>query len=382
MNMNKTQKQDGPELPITEPQCVYVPQEEYEGLLTIAHQYVFLRQNLIAQGLNEATVNSLCLRNPADDAPACTPEQFEPSPSATFSYKAPASSFQIQSNAGLGYPAAEQGLRLNRSWHPSASYRSSTYPGGSTNQKRRGNFHDNKRPEINEWFERSAQRSVLLLNVPNGVTHGDVAAVIRGGPVLEIFLRSKDNSATVSFVHEADACAFIENCRTTGLYVKDRKIHTRWSDHQFTMSGQVAHHVRKGGSRNFVIRKRDPNLTIQGIRDDLEHIHNLHVISIAFEKDDCFISTNAIHGAIYARTCLQSRLEYRTSRIEWCADECAQPLQSMSSAIHDPVPNVKSQRRAIPTHPSRKNLMGNRFQLLDLSDSDGSNGDDSSDDSF
>lgn len=74
--------------------------------------------------------------------------------------------------------------------------------------------------------------------------------------------------------------------------------------------------------------------------------------------------------------------EYRASRIEWCADECAQPFQSMSSAIHNLVPNVKTQRSVIPAHPSRKNLMGNRFQLLDLSDSDGSNGDDSSDDSF
>lgn len=60
--------------------------------------------------------------------------------------------------------------------------------------------------------------------MPDGITHGDVAAVIRGGPVLEIFLRSKDNTATVSFLHEADACAFIENCRTAGLYVKDRKV--------------------------------------------------------------------------------------------------------------------------------------------------------------
>ncbi|EXK37712.1 hypothetical protein FOXG_09496 [Fusarium oxysporum f. sp. lycopersici 4287] len=343
---------------------------------------VYLRQNLIAQGLNETIVNSLCLQKPAEDAPTYAPEQFEPSPTANFTYKAQASTFPIQSNTALGYPAEEQGLRLNRSWQPNASYRSSTHPGGSINQKRLGSFHDNKRPEVKERFERSAQRSVLLLNVPDGITHGDVAAVIRGGPVLEIFLRSKDNTATVSFLHEADACAFIENCRTAGLYIKDRKIHTRWSDYQFTLSGQVAHHIRKGGSRNFVIRKRDPKLTIQGIRDDLEHIHNLHVISIEFEKDNCFISTNAIHGAIYARTCLQSRIEYRASRIEWCADECAQPFQRLSSAIHNLVPNVKTQRSVIPAHPSRKNLMGNRFQLLDLSDSDGSNGDDSSDDSF
>ncbi|PNP81975.1 hypothetical protein FNYG_05001 [Fusarium nygamai] len=382
MSMNNTQKQDGLKIPVSDPQGVYVPQEEYQSLLAIAHQYVYLRQNLIAQGLNEATVDTLCLQKQAGDAPPYAPEQFEPSPPATFTCKEQTSTFPVQSNTASGCLTEDQGFRLNGSWQPNASYRSSTYPGGSINHKRPGYFQDNKRPEIKEWFERSAQRSVLLLNVPDGITHGDVAAVIRGGPVLEIFLRSKDNTATVSFLHEADACAFIENCRTAGLYIKDRKIHTKWSDYQFTLSGQVAHHIRKGGSRNFVIRKRDPNLTTQAIRDDLEHIHNLHVISIEFEKDSCFISTNAVHGAIYARTCLQSRVEYRASRIEWYADECAQPFQRISSAFHAPVPDVKPQRSVIPAHPSRKDLMGNRFQLLDLSDSEGSNGDDSSDDSF
>ncbi|KAF5624048.1 RNA binding Nrd1 [Fusarium sp. NRRL 52700] len=379
MSMNKTQKQDGLETPVSEPQCVYVPEEEYRSLLAIAHQYVYLRQNLIAQGLNEATLDSLCLQKPATDEPTYAPELFEPSPPPTFAYKEQTSTFPVQENTDSGCPAEEQGLRLNRSWQPNASYGPSAYPGGSINQKRPGYFHHNKRPEIKEWFERSTQRSVLLLNVPDGITHGDVAAVIRGGPILEIFLRSKDNTATVSFLHEIDACAFIENCRTAGLYIKDRKIRTKWSDYQFTLSGQVAHHIRKGGSRNFVIRKRNPNLTIQAIRDDLEHIHNLHVISVEFEKDSCFISTNAVHGAIYARTCLQSRV---TSRIEWYADECAQPFQRISSAFGEPVPDVKPQRSVIPAHPSRKDLMGNRFQLLDLSDSDGSNGDDSSDDSF
>ncbi|KAF5578302.1 RNA binding Nrd1 [Fusarium subglutinans] len=382
VSMNKTQKQDGLEMPVSDTQCVYVPQEEYQSLLAIAHQYVYLRQNLIAQGLNEATVDSLCLQKPAGDEPPYASEQFEPSPPAPLTYKEQASTFPVQSNNASGCLAEDQGFRLNRNWQPNASYRPSIYPGGSINQKRPGYFHDNKRPEIKEWFERSAQRSVLLLNVPDGITHGDVAAVIRGGPVLEIFLRNKDNTATVSFLHEADACAFIENCRAAGLYIKDRKIHTKWSDYQFTLSGQVAHHIRKGGSRNFVIRKRDPNLTIQAIRDDLEHIHNLHVISIEFEKDSCFISTNAVHGAIYARTCLQSRVEYRASRIEWYADECAQPFQTISSEFHAPVPDVKPQRSVIPAHPSRKELMGNRFQLLDLSDSEGSNGDDSSDSSF
>lgn len=83
---------------------------------------------------------------------------------------------------------------------------------------------NNRQSESNRWLECSAQRSVQLLNLTPGVTYGDVSAVVRGGPLLEIFLRPKENSATVSFVQEADAVAFLEHSRTHGLYIKDRKV--------------------------------------------------------------------------------------------------------------------------------------------------------------
>lgn len=80
-----------------------------------------------------------------------------------------------------------------------------------------------------------------------------------------------------------------------------------------------------------------------------------------------------------------SSREYKNSRIEWVADECAQPLESLSyqtpapalAPASTPTPEAKSE-----TLPSRKNLMGNRFRVLNLSDTDGSNGDDSSDDTL
>ncbi|KAF4441518.1 hypothetical protein F53441_12031 [Fusarium austroafricanum] len=390
--MNLTQNQVGTEPPINESQCVYIPQEEYESLVAVAHQYgvfltlaglVYLRQSLMGQGIDEATINSLCLPTPAQEAPSYVREHFGLSSPAKYPYNVHASPCQIHSGATLGHLDEKQGLHSEKN----------RYLGSSINQKPRGSIQDDKRSESNRWLDRSAQRSVLLLNLAPGVTHGDVAAVVRGGQLLEIFLRNKDNSATVSFVHEADACAFLDHSRAHGLYIKERKIHTKWSDYQFIMSGQVAHQVHRGGSRNFVIRKRDPNLTSQSIRDDLEHIHGLHVIDIQFDKDRCYISTNSIHAAIYARTCLQSRVpsgganlvtfrEYKTSRIEWCADECAQPLQSLASETRSLVPESKEKRDPVTALPSRKNLMGNRFQLLELSDTEGSNGDDSSDDSM
>jgi hypothetical protein len=230
--------------------------------------------------------------------------------------------------------------------------------------------------------ESAAQRSVQLLNLAPGVTHGEIAAIVRGGPLLEIFLRAKDNSATVSFVRESDAVAFLDHTRTCGLYLKDRKIHAKWSEYQYVVRGQVAYHVARGATRNFVIRKRDPNTTAQSLREDLDHIHNLYVIDIEINKSNCFVSTSSVNSAIFARNCLLSRSEYKNSRIEWTADECGQPLETLPSDAKAPVLCVKEDSSAVPAHPSRKNLMGNRFQLLDLSDTDTSHGDDSSDESL
>ncbi|KAM0190944.1 hypothetical protein ACHAPA_010378 [Fusarium lateritium] len=377
----------GSEPPINEAQCVYIRQEEYDSLLTIAHQYVCLRQSLTDRGVDDATLNSLCVPPPAQSSLACTHEQPGPSTSDPFVLNANASPYQKSPGTTMEFRNEKQGLHKNENRHSNISARPSTKPGAlgvTMNHQPLGHLQkNNRRSESNRWLERSAQRSVQLLNLTPGVTYEDVSAVVRGGPLLEIFLRPKENSATVSFVQEADAVAFLEHSRTYGLYIKGRKIHTRWSDHQYVVKGQVVYHVTRGASRNFVVRKRDPNLTARSIRDDLEHIHNLHVISIEMDKDNCFVSTSAIHAAIFARNCLQSRLEFKNSRIEWVADECAQPLESVSSETLVPalVPGSTPSAEAKPV-PSRKNLMGNRFQVLDLSDTDGSNGDDSSDDAF
>ncbi|KAF4997842.1 hypothetical protein FGRMN_3590 [Fusarium graminum] len=378
---------EGPEQLISEAQCVYIRQEEYDGLVTIAHQYACLRHSLIERGVDDATLNSLCLPPPTQDISLCTHDR--PS-SLTSTLDGRTSPYQKLPGVSPEIASEKKGGRVNEARRENTSTQSSTLP--MDHQTPRENQNNNRQPDSNRWLERSAQRSIQLLHLPPGVSYGDVSSVVRGGPLLEIFLRWRENSATVSFVREADAVAFLEHSRAHGLYIKDRKIHTKWSDHQYVVKGQVVYHVTKGASRNFVIRKRDPNLTAQSIRDDLEHIHNLHVVNIELDKNNCFVSTNAIHAAIFARTCLQSRVEYKNCRIEWVADECSQPLGSLPSETPVPIsgpalspipaPEVKLESRSTSNLPSRKNLMGNRFRVLNLSDTDGSNGDDSSEEGF
>ena len=100
----------------------------------------------------------------------------------------------------------------------------------------------------------------------------------------------------------------------------------------------------------------NPNLTEARIREDLEHIHNLVVISVAFDKGNAFISTNSVHNALFARSCMMSRLTYKGMRIDYYPDECAGPLPKIQY-----VP-----KREVPPPVKKLDPTVNRFQMLNL----------------
>lgn len=81
----------------------------------------------------------------------------------------------------------------------------------------------------------------------------------------------------------------------------------KWSDRQFILPGHVANKIGIGATRNLVIRRCDPKHTEESIREDLEHIHNLVVVKVEFIGSNCFIGTNSVHNAMFARTCMMSR---------------------------------------------------------------------------
>lgn len=127
----------------------------------------------------------------------------------------------------------------------------------------------------------------------------------------------------------------------------DCQVEIRWNDRQFILPGHVASKVGIGATRNLVIRRCDPRFTEsvpnllfststksyifrvlelsnlhylrfrsrlltrtrQGIRDDLEHIHNLVVIKVEFIGGSCYIKTNSVHNAMFARSCMMSRAQ-------------------------------------------------------------------------
>ena len=92
--------------------------------------------------------------------------------------------------------------------------------------------------------------------------------------------------------------------------------------------------VASGATRNLVVRGGAVRLSEDDVRDHLEHIHNLAVLDVTFQNGDVYISTNSIHNALNARTCMLSRSQYRGLKIEWYADECAAPLPAPGQSMY------------------------------------------------
>lgn len=129
----------------------------------------------------------------------------------------------------------------------------------------------------------------------------------------------------------------------------------RWNERQFQIPSHVSNKIAHGATRNIVVRGAVGKLTADQIRDHLDHIHNLVVVDIRLKNGDAYISTNSVHNALFARTCMMSRTTYKGLRIDWYPDECALPL---------PKPSVRAQTASYIA-PTKAVPIANRYMLLD-----------------
>jgi len=221
----------------------------------------------------------------------------------------------------------------------------------------------------------SEQRTISLASLQPDTTHKDLVNVIRGGRLLDIYLRN-DRAAQVTFMEGAQD--FLNYAKKNGLYIRNKRIEVRWADRQFHVPSHVSNKISTGATRNIVIRNSADKLTENIIRNDLDHIHNLVVMDVQILNNDIFISMNSVHNALFARTCMMSRKMYRGLKIEWYPDECAAPLPkspTMPRTAPD-VPNKPSQQ--VKVGATRVSPPANRFGVLDMEDGEAS--DEESDD--
>ncbi|KAI2630426.1 hypothetical protein GGS21DRAFT_524171 [Xylaria nigripes] len=367
---------------------VPVPKDQYENLLLLARQFANLKRSLLGAGVTEEHIATL-VQDASDVA-------------RSSSYVAMTPSYDCDQSNGLG-ARPKQGP-YSTSTFQAASYTASY---GPTTYGAAGNIsycNDESRPytfeENNEWgyheplgdaftpshsadgptdvqidsfhqtqkpqpsYARICKRTVIFCGLPSFTTLGDVTSVVRGGQLLDVFLRITERVASVSFVREEDAVRFYEHAKKNDIYIRNKRISIRWADRHFILPGHVANKLATGTTRNLIIRRCGAHHTEDSVREDLEHIHNLIVIKVEFIGGSCYIKTNSVHNAMFARTCMMSRAKYKGSKIEWDIDECDQPFEVILKPSTKPSP----QRVAPAKTPMA--AIRNRFDMLRVDDDD------------
>ncbi|EON65328.1 hypothetical protein W97_04566 [Coniosporium apollinis CBS 100218] len=235
-------------------------------------------------------------------------------------------------------------------------------------------------------FPRNDQRTILFTNLHESTAHKDLVGIVRGGRLLDIFLRG-DRTAIVSFVEGAQE--FLKHAKRNDFYLHGKRLEVQWNDRQFHMPPHVANKISIGATRNLVIRNaQSKGLSETRIREDMEHVHHLVIVEVKFRDGDAYVSTNSVHNCLFARTCMMSRRDYKGLRIEWYPDECAAPLPQ---SIPQPrsLPPWKVPTANVPQHSGRQMPQAqkpaaahtaNRFGVLNMDGSEESSDSESGDD--
>lgn len=206
----------------------------------------------------------------------------------------------------------------------------------------------------------NTQRTLYLAGFPARTTYRDLLSVIKGGKIISINLRS-EKSATVTFL---DAAAdYLTWTKRNDIYLHCKRVDVRWADRQFRLNQHIANKIANGATRNLCIRgAASHGLTAERIQEDMEHIHGLVIVDITYRNSsgDAYVSTNSVHNALFARTCMMSRSTYKGCKIEFYPDECDSPIP-----LPAPRPTVNKQREL----GGKGFETMNRFGMLGLDDS-------------
>jgi hypothetical protein len=73
-------------------------------------------------------------------------------------------------------------------------------------------------------YPKHAKRTVLLSKLPEGVIHAEIVEVVRGGMLLDIYVRITDRTAAISFLEEDHAKDFFHHVKRNDLYVRGKRV--------------------------------------------------------------------------------------------------------------------------------------------------------------
>jgi hypothetical protein len=75
-----------------------------------------------------------------------------------------------------------------------------------------------------QYYNRNEQRTILIKNLSDRVTHKDIVDIVRGGALLDVYLRSNDRSASISFVEGVAAQAFMAYAKRNDIYIHGKRV--------------------------------------------------------------------------------------------------------------------------------------------------------------
>ncbi|KAI9673423.1 MAG: hypothetical protein M1817_002885 [Caeruleum heppii] len=179
--------------------------------------------------------------------------------------------------------------------------------------------------------------------------------------LLALELMPRSLSASVSFLEEAAARAFLAHARRQPLSIRSNKVDVRWNERQPRISGHILDKARKGATRNIMLHNVTKEVTEQQIRQDLEHIDGLVIVDVSFRFRNVYVALNSIMASFFARICMESRSLYKTTGPVYCADECAQPLPLVPQGLSKDQGTLSVQRSTPST---------NRFYILSQESAD------------
>ncbi|KAL4875774.1 hypothetical protein BJY04DRAFT_223765 [Aspergillus karnatakaensis] len=320
---------------------VTISAAEYQRLLEISCHFTKLKESLLSGGLSSETLDLILYGAPQ---PSSDTQQHSDKPIKK----------QVPMN-GLSIPPVKHSYPHDHS----ISAELEDDEGGLTDSRsdERDDYGDSSRSTSTS--PQAELRTVLIRGLPDKTTHRDLIEAVRGGAILHTYLWTRDHTASISFVEESAAQDFLDHAKTHGFYIAEKRVEVLWNDRQFYLPPFVRSKINTGASRNLIIHHVNPNITEGLIRRDLDHIHNLIVISVKFKHGNAYISTNSVHNALFARSCMMSRFTYKGMKINFYPDDCAEPLVSVSSG---PKKEPQASKRPAP--------LPNRFHLLSMDGSD------------
>lgn len=78
------------------------------------------------------------------------------------------------------------------------------------------------------YYNRAEQRTIVAQNLSDRTTHKDIVNIIRGGAILDIFLRMNERSASISFIVGSAAHEFMNYVKRNDIYIHGKRVSSHW----------------------------------------------------------------------------------------------------------------------------------------------------------